>query len=77
MSWHEDSQQADVETKITHYRRRKWTKVRVFILAGLARRVQKYRRLERAPDMVYMAASGSHSPYWLTALCSNACAPTD
>jgi len=77
MSWHEDLQKADVETKITHYRRRKWTKVSVFILAELASRVHTYRRLERAPDMVYMAVSGSHSAHWLTALCSNVCAPTE
>ena len=29
-SRHEDLQQADMETKITHYRRRKWTKVSVY-----------------------------------------------
>lgn len=61
----------------THYRRRKWTKVRVFILTEVAPRVHTYRRLERATGMVYMAASGSHSPHWLTPLCCNVCAPTE
>jgi len=61
----------------THYRRRKWTNVRVLILAEVAPRVHTYRRLERAPGMVYMAARGSPSPHWLTALCCNVCAPTE